>query len=476
MLREELVAYIAEIQRNKSEDSSVEFKAAQLGAPKIYDTLSSFSNQSGGGVILFGIDEKDYTLCGVYDGEDLQRKISERCLQMEPPVRAVCTVADIDGKTVVSAEIPEIALSQRPCYYKGAGRIQGSYIRVGDGDYKMTEYEIYSYEAYRQKIQDELRITPRTELTDIQTAYLDDYLTKLALAKPKLAGLPIEKVLSLQGFALDNAPTLAGTLLFSEYPQSFYPRLCITAVVVPGEEMGDLSQQGARFIDNQTIEGTIPQMLSDGLAFVRRNMKHATVIDRETGLRKDRSEYPIAAVRELLLNALIHRDYSIHTDTAPITLVLYQNRLEIESPGGLYGRLTLDNLGLVSADTRNPFLASAMEVTKDTENRFSGIPTVRREMKLAGLPAPVFENLRGMFKVTLYNQAPAVQQSTSTLDEEIVAFCRVVRTRKELAAQFPQFTKTYLFTNYVNVLVAQGRLRLGLPDKPKSTKQTYVAK
>ena len=56
--------------------------------------------------------------------------------------------------------------------------------------------------------------------------------------------------------------------------------------------------------------GTIPQMLSDGLAFVRRDMKHATVIDRETGLRKDRSEYPIAAVCELLLNALIHRDYA----------------------------------------------------------------------------------------------------------------------------------------------------------------------
>lgn len=85
----------------------------------------------------------------------------EQCNQMEPPVRAVFTSIEIDGKYVVSAEIPPIDISERPCFNKAKGRIKGSYIRVGDADIPMTEYEIYSYEAYRKKYQDDIRIVER---------------------------------------------------------------------------------------------------------------------------------------------------------------------------------------------------------------------------------------------------------------------------------------------------------------------------
>lgn len=477
MLQDELIAVVLQTLATKSEDGHIEFKAAREGAPKIYDTLSSFSNQTGGGVILFGIDERTHSICGVYDGADLQAKIAAQCLQMEPNVRAVCTVAKIDGKVVVGAEIPEIGLVNRPCYYKGAGQILGSYVRVGEGDFKMTPYEIYSYEAYRQKTQDELRTVSRAQRHHVETPYLESYLIQLSVSKPKLAGLPLAQKLELQGLLMEEKPTLAGILLFSEYPQSFFPRLCITAVVVPGETMGEQSAEGARFIDNQTIDGTISQMLSGGLQFVRRNMKTETIIDPISGLRNDKTEYPITAVRELILNALVHRDYSMHTDSTPITIVMYENRIEIENPGGLYGRLTLDTLGQVSADTRNPFLAGAMEVTKDTENRFSGIPTVRREMELAGLPQPVFENKRGVFKVTLYKCAIATPAGEPmTIQDEILVFCQVPRTRAELTKRFVKIGKTYLFTSYVNKLVAQGELQLGLPLAPRSKHQTYQTK
>ncbi len=487
MLHQELIDLVKNIKVIKSEYGALELKSALGGAPKIYDTLSAFSNQAGGGIIVFGITERDYSVCGVYDVADLQTKISECCLQMEPPVRAVCTAAEIDGKTVVSAEIPELEVSKRPCFYKGTGRIGGSYIRVGDADCKMTEYEIYSYEAYRTKIHDELRIVPRTELFDIQTPHLNEYMTKLSIAKPNLSDLPIERKLELQGFLVASKPTLVSTLLFCEYPQSYFPRLCITAVVVDGDSMGDLSERGERFIDNIRLEGTISQMLNGALAFVRRNMKKSTVINPETGMREDKTEYPITAVRELILNALVHRDYSIHTDSTPITIEMYNNRIEIENPGGLYGRLTLDSLGHTAADTRNPYLANAMEITEDTENRFSGIPTVRRAMKNAGLPQPLFESKRGVFKATLFNSFGDDNLATHnanenkrlsalTLEEKILDFCKTSRTRDEIANRFPNLTRTYLFTKYVSDLVASGQLTLGIPDKPKSSRQTYVVK
>ena len=475
MLQEELRELISSIQKMKTEDGQIEIKQAEKGFPKIYDTLSSFSNQTGGGVILFGIREKPYEIVGVYDAADLMNKIQEQCLQMEPPIRAVCTATTITDKTVVSAEIPELPLTQRPCFYKGAGRLQGSYIRVGDGDLKMTPYEIYSYEAFKEKKQDELTTIDKTSIANLRTPFLEEYRAKLALSKPRFSMFSIEKTLTLQGFLLDQQATLAGIVLFADYPQFFFPRLCITAVVVPGKSMGDVSNTGARFIDNQTIEGTLPEMLEGALIFIRRNMKNETTINPITGLRIDRTEYPLIAIREILLNALIHRDYSIHTTSAPITVVMYTDRIEIENPGGLYGRLTLDRLGIVSADTRNPFIANAMEVAGATENRFSGIPTIRREMKLVQLPPPTFHNERGVFKVTLYNAAQVDSEVSERdeLEKAILQFCKQKRTREELALHFPNISKIYLFSRYVNKLVDENLLILGLPDKPRSKFQTF---
>ena len=140
-------------------------------------------------------------------------------------------------------------------------------------------------------------------------------------------------------------------------------------------------------------------MLAEAITFIHKNTRTKIIIDPETGRRSDRSDYPEAAVREAVLNALVHRDYSIHTEGMPIQLLVFEDRLEIRSPGGLYGRLRVDQLGKVQPDTRNPVLAVAMEALGETENRYSGIPTMRRELKQAGMQPPEFRNERGTFVV-----------------------------------------------------------------------------
>ena len=166
MTKEELLEKLKNIQKMKCETQMLELKAAAKGCPRrLYDTLSSFSNQDEGGILIFGVDEQnDYEECGVYDPQDLQKKINEQCLQMEPVVRPLLTVAEKDEKCFVSAEIPGIDLSDRPCYYRGVGRLKGSYTRIGDSDEPMTEYEVYSYEAYRKKYQDDIRSIDRVTL------------------------------------------------------------------------------------------------------------------------------------------------------------------------------------------------------------------------------------------------------------------------------------------------------------------------
>ena len=479
MLAGELVSIVEDIIKKRCEMQNVELKAAEKGCPqRLYDTLSSFANQQNGGTIIFGIEqENNYSICGVYDPQDLQTKVTEQANQMSPIIRPLFTVAQIDGKIIISAEIAECDIFEKPCFYKGAGRMRGSYIRVGDADMPMTEYEIYSYEAFRQKIQDELRPVRDIDTKLLNSTALEEYYYKIKQTKENLAGLPNNQILQLQGIKIDERLTLAGLMLFGVYPQAFFPQLCITAVVAPGLKIGETGSEGERFIDNKRIEGTIPQMLEGALVFIRRNMKTRTIIDGD-GKRADKPEYPLIAIRELVLNALIHRDYSIHTDSSPIRIMMFENRLEIENPGGLYGRLTLDNLGKIGADTRNPYIAGTLEILINTENRFSGIPTVLFEMERSGLKKPLFENYRGTFKVTLFN---AREDSTvrslkkGDLPEDILEFCRIPRSRGELAQYFGFEAASYMIKKYIDPLVKTGRLHMLRPDKPKSKNQKYVA-
>ena len=118
MLDNELVDMVKQIQLVRSESNKIEIKAANKGCPKVRDSLSSFSNQSGGGVIIFGVDEHDgYAVCGVYDAADLMKKVEAQCQEMTPVIRPLFSVASIDGKTVVSAEIQEIDNADKPCFY-----------------------------------------------------------------------------------------------------------------------------------------------------------------------------------------------------------------------------------------------------------------------------------------------------------------------------------------------------------------------
>lgn len=474
MLDKELIKLIHDTQAVKSESNAVEVKAARNGCPKVRDTLSAFSNQSGGGVIIFGVDEnEDYSVCGVYDAADLMKQVDAQCQQMTPIVRPLFTVTQLEERTVVSAEIQEVDNADKPCFYSGVGRLKGSYIRSGDGDRLMTEYEVYSFEAFRKKIQDELRISERAEINDMKTKAFELYLNTLRIKKPHLAELPDKELCRLQGFTSDDKPTLAGLMLFSAYPQAFFPQLCITAVSIPGTEISSNSAVGERFIDNKKIDGTLVQMLNDALLFVRNNMRTATIINPDTGKRNDRTDYPIIAIRELIINALVHRDYSIHTDSAPITIKMYTDRFEIENPGGLYGRMTLDRLGKVSADTRNPAIANAMEILGETENRYSGIPTIIHAMEEYGLPAPIFENDRGIFRVTLYKNKKA-EIELNDAENRLLNYCKTPRSRSEIEKLFEgEMTIAYVMEKYIHKLIEGGLIGMTIPEKPKSKYQKY---
>lgn len=483
MLTEELLELAKRVCRQKAEGQTLELKAAHQDCPKrLYDTLSSFSNQDSGGILLFGIDETaGYQVAGVYDAQDLQKKVTEQCQQMEPPVRAVFTLAELEGRLICSAEIPALDISERPCYYRGAGRTKGAYIRVGDADLPMTDYELYNYEAFRKHLRDDERPVERASLDLLDQDKLQQYVLQKSIERPGFAQLTAEQAREMLNLTRNGIPTLAAILNFCVYPQGYFPQLAITAVVVPGTEIGDIAPDSARFVDNKRIEGTIPAMVEGTLNFCKRNMKVRTIIAQDTGARTDRTEYPLDALREAILNALIHRDYSIYSEGTPIQLDFFTDRLEIHSPGSLYGRMSVEQLGVARPDLRNPALAVMAETLTNAENRYSGIPTMRRTMREYGLPEPKFENRRHEFVVTFYNgvvdgqTAPQEQDVPRQAPEDLLSFCRVPRSRQEIADHFGVKTVFYVMKHYVEPLLQSGQLAMTIPEKPKSRNQRYVA-
>lgn len=317
----------------------------------------------------------------------------------------------------------------------------------------------------------------RVTLMSLDQEELNRYVELLKRGKQRLATLDNESIYELMSIKRGEKVTLSATLLFSPYPQAYFPQLCITAIVIPGRTIGSLGDMGERFSDNQRIEGTIPEMLDEALLFVKRNMRTKTIISPTTGRRTDRTDYPITAVREAIINALVHRDYSIHTEGMPIQLIMFEDRIEIHNPGGLYGRITIDQLGKIQPDTRNPVLASVLETLGITENRYSGIPTIRMEMEKYNLRQPEFLDERGSFIVKLYKESKNDYEDMSN-DEEtnnLIVFCKTPRTRKEICDYLGLNSVTYAIQTYVNPLVEAGVIKLNIPDKPKSPKQLYYS-
>lgn len=472
MQADELKKIVLRIKNMKTETQNIELKAATKGCPtRLFDTLSSFSNQDEGGVIIFGVDESDdYAIKGVYNPQDLQKKVTEQCKQMEPSVRALFTVCEINDKTIVSAEIPGVDISKRPVFYKGVGRIKGSYVRVGESDEPLSEYEIYSYEAFRNRTRDDIRVVEGASLKLINKERMNQYLEAVRNERKNLYDNVSEsEILEFMGIVKDNALTLAGLMTFSMYPQAYFPQLCITAVSLPGTEQGEIGDDGERFIDNKRITGAISDMLEEAVEFVRTNSRTKTIID-DNGHRVDKPEYPIKAVREAILNALVHRDYSVHTENVPIRIEMYRDRMEIVNSGGLYGKISIDALGKVRLETRNAALANMLELLNITENRYSGIPTMRKEFANAGLPTPIFSVVHGEFKVVMKN---GLFEKKGSNEESLLDFCSTPRTRAEIVA-FVGKSKNHVMAHIVGPLVKENKLRMTIPDKPKSSNQKFV--
>lgn len=423
MTHDELQRLVADVRDKQSELNNVEVKAARGGTPqRLYESLSAFANRTGGGVVLFGLNEETkFEVVGVGDAHRLQEEITHLASDgMEPVLRPEFTVDVIDGKTVVAVEIAEAPTTQKPCFYKTAGLQKGAYIRVGNTNRQMTDYEVFGYVSARTQPTFDEELVKDATLDDLDQAKVDDFLAQMRRARPKasyLAG-PRDEMLSRLKIvrAVDGVlrPTLAGLLVFGKYPQEFEAQLVITFLQYFGADETTKGPGGERFLDNRKFEGPIPELVTEASNHVHASIRKSSLIE---GLyRRDIPEYPQEAVREAILNAVAHRDYSQFVRGSYIQIRLFADRLEIQSPGGLFGNVTEENLE-DEHSTRNSMLMRFMEDLHLVENRGSGIKSMLEAMRKANLEPPRFDDKRSSFWLTFRNHSLMSPEAITWLNQ-----------------------------------------------------------
>jgi ATP-dependent DNA helicase RecG len=334
---------------------------------------------------------------------------------MTPPVRAEVSVEAFEGARVVLAIIDGMAPRDKPCYVTQRGMYKGSFIRTGDGDRRLPYYEVDRLLEERSQPKHDARLVGDAAMGDLDPLLLNGMLLRQRGHHPRVFGdlSEEEALLALRVAAKDEAgvarPALAGLLALGKYPQRHFPRLLVAFAAYPGvDKAGDPRGGGPRLLSGFNAVGAIPAMVADAVAWVTRNMRTESYI--RGAFRTETTEYPLIAVREAVANALMHRDYSEEACGSPVQVDLYQDRLEIRNPGGLYGAVTVGSLGEpgVSA-ARNQHLAALLEYTPFpeggavVENRGSGYQAIQRSLSDASLPAPIPLDTLRFFSLTFRN-------------------------------------------------------------------------
>jgi len=387
----EFGAVLARLREEGSDNQHCEVKAATAGMPQnVMETVSAFANTPGGGVLILGVDEKKgFAPVGVFDPKQCQQALAGFGKNgFNVPIDIRTAFFTMSGKKVVWAEVSEADKAHKPVKVKKTGK---SYIRLYDGDYELSEQEEQMFVSGRGQSRFDEDPIPGSGVADLDERLTAAYVANRRSHSRALAKMSDEELLFRTGVTTRSGElTKAGVAALGRYPQQFMANYSIKVSVRKRNGL----PANVRAVNVNSLDGPIPLMLSEAIQWVTANTDER-VTDMPDGQVRSIREYPLVAVRELIGNALIHRDLSPMSMIQSISLTIEDGRLVIGNPGGLYG-LSVRELGHTGSKTRNARLAEICQyvVAEDGANVIerlgSGIPKVLETLAAADMRSPTF--------------------------------------------------------------------------------------
>ncbi len=459
----------------------MEFK--ESASDSLARALVAFANAEGGRVYVGVADDK--SVKGADVSNRALSQIQDTARHCDPPVRIELVPFKHGGSSVLMIEVPEG--TQKPY-----GCSDGYFLRTGPNSQKMNRDELLRFvRAQGQVSFDE---TPCRDFRYPADFGIEAFENFLAVAKVKPGGVKREDLLVNMGAAKLHGKSLvfnnAGVLFFAKRPRLFHIQSRITCLLFEGT-------QRTTILDRKEHDGVIAENVDGAMTFLRRHLPLRYEI---TGLRrKEIPAIPQAALREALLNAVIHRDY--FERGGAVMVEISRDKVEIINPGGLVPGLRLENLGRRSLP-RNPLIADLFFRMDEGEKAGTGIGRIREAISQAGLPAPIFaadsffsvkfplpatpghvpsrlgpsqgtQSGPSWDPVGLGAQA-GTKSALSGDQAELLRLCRIPQGFSRLMIAFGRTNRTKFRQSVLKPMLSAGLIAVTIPDKPHSRFQKYT--
>lgn len=375
------------------EDERLAFVRERVRADELAETLAAFANRRGGTAILGVAGRVRPKVEGLSDIAATEELALEAALLLTPPLLLpVPRQIDVDGRTVLRLDIP----AGLPSVYS----VHGKYLwREGPANVPIPSHQLRQLLLERGETGWDRLVPEGATMEDLDAGKIQRYVERVGTvaADDPLDWLHRRGCLERRGTGY--VPTNAGLLLFARHVERLHPQCEITLIRYRGLEMADEWER-------DDIRDTLPEQVRRAQSWIADHMRKGS---RMAGLqREDWTEYPEAAVREVLVNAVAHRDYAARGEG--IRIALFANRLECYSPGRLPGHVTVDNIQS-ERYSRNEVLVQVLSDLLLIERLGYGIDRVVKQMAAAGLPPPRFRETAAGFLVTLEGRAVAQAQA-----------------------------------------------------------------
>jgi ATP-dependent DNA helicase RecG len=398
----------------EQESKHIEFKSIIPKFDALIKTCIAFANASGGRIFI-GVEDGSREVIGVSEEDRLKLYndfANSLYHSVSPSLVAQIYEQNFGQHSVLIIEIPPSP--RKPYFLKAKGVRGGTYIRVGSSTRLATTETIEDLTREAQRISYDEEIV-HTDLACLSKDLLRHYFGATVSTKRLLS----EKIIGMKpANKEDVCPTVAGILMFSETPSQYIKEALIRCTQFKGIEGRDI-------LRTEDIVGTVEQQVSQGLKLL------SAWMTKDYKLQGAKVEgvlpVPMEALREALINALLHRKYTI---AGAIKVALYDDRLEIFSPGDFPGLVDINNLGDGTTFLRNPVLVRLAYQLKLIETRGTGIRLIYDSCRKAGIRKPMYYDDGDFVKVVFY-----FEPDVHAYDEESESIIAYVRLNKQVTAQ-----------------------------------------
>jgi ATP-dependent DNA helicase RecG len=385
------------------ESKTLEFKQDLSSPMGVLRTLIAFANTAGGTLII-GVEDKTKHICGITEPLILEEKLANLISDhITPQLVPEIEVANWRNQYLLILQISPSAI--RPHYLKRNGPEKGSYIRVGSSN-RLADQILLS-ELKRLKLEDSF---DKQAMSALNSEEIDFRAVSESFENFKTLKLSdLESLDLLTTYQGKKVPTTAGIILFGKNRLKYFP----DAWIQVGRFIG-LTK--TNIMDSQEIKTNPIISIDEALNFVKKHAMRA--LDIKGSRHTEQWSIPLTAIREALINAVVHADYA--QQGAPIRLAIFDNRIEIENPGLLLFGLTIEDIKGSISKLRNRVIGQIFHRLGLIERWGSGIQRILDFCSAAGFAEPIFEEIGTHFRVTIFTQKNKVPHLNTT-NQAIIA-------------------------------------------------------